>query len=82
MIKDFVFSGDDPSQVWRKEAKCGGMDPNIFFPYRGGDSSQARAICRQCPVGNECLEESLRLGEKNGVWGGKSGHERKRLKKL
>ena len=45
---------------------------------RGEPSAPARAICSACLVQSECLEAGL--GELEGLWGGTSPMERRRLR--
>ena len=64
---------------WRALAACRGMDPDVFFPGKGGyGAREAKSICCLCPVKAECLELGLR--EELGVWGGTSVRERRRLR--
>jgi len=65
---------------WRRLAVCAGMDPALFYPERGEDVAQAKAICATCPVKAECL--AYNLHEKHGIWGGTSERERRRLRRL
>lgn len=55
------------------------MDPALFFPERGEDAAEPKAVCRLCPVRTECLEHALRYREKQGVWGGTSDRDRRRI---
>ena len=71
---------------WRFEAACLSHDPELFFPI--GDSGpavmqiqQAKAICRGCPVMQECLSWALDSGQDSGVWGGMSETERLALRR-
>lgn len=63
------------------EAKCRGIDPDLFFPQSGGGPQQkaAQAVCKECPVKMECLEYALDHGEEFGIWGGLTSKARKRL---
>lgn len=65
---------------WMGDAACRGMDPDLLFPIKHGDSGRevekARKVCRACPVTNDCLEYALNNREKYGVWGGMSVRER------
>jgi WhiB family redox-sensing transcriptional regulator len=66
-------------QPWRERAACLGIDPELFFPERGGDgktSQNAKATCAVCPVRVECLETAIEAGERYGVWGGMNYKER------
>lgn len=61
-----------------ERAACRDVDPETFFPDpsdRHGVAA-ARAICKGCPVAAECLEESLALDARYGIWGGLTPHER------
>lgn len=54
-------------------------DPDLWFPYREGDSKYAAAVCRDCPVKQECLDYAIAAGENYGVWGAKTPTQRKHL---
>ena len=66
---------------WQANARCAEVDPEIFFPERGGSSKAARAVCAQCEVRDKCLEYALNNKEQFGIWGGTSERERRRLRK-
>jgi WhiB family redox-sensing transcriptional regulator len=66
---------------WQGKARCTEVDPEIFFPERGGSSRAARAVCADCEVRLECLEYALNNKEQFGIWGGTSERERRRLRK-
>jgi WhiB family redox-sensing transcriptional regulator len=66
---------------WQKRANCLGAGPQLFFPERGASTREAKAVCRNCQVRQECLEFALRHGEKFGIWGGYSERERRKIKK-
>lgn len=66
---------------WRLLAACRGMDPDVFYPERGGDTRQIKAVCAECPVALECLNYALEMRETHGMWGGKSERERRRIRK-
>jgi WhiB family redox-sensing transcriptional regulator len=66
---------------WIEQARCRGVDPELFFPARGASTTESKAICAQCPVAAECLEYSLKHGEKFGIWGAKSERERREIRK-
>lgn len=67
---------------WQGEARCLEVDPEIFFPERGGSSKAARSVCNECSVRVECLKYALANREQFGIWGGTSERERRRLRKL
>ena len=64
---------------WRNRAACRGVDPDIFFPVSYEDAVQAKAICTECPVREACLEWALAARERDGVWGGATERERRRM---
>jgi WhiB family redox-sensing transcriptional regulator len=66
---------------WQAHARCLEVDPEIFFPERGGSGAAARAVCNQCHVRAACLRYALSNREETGIWGGTSGRERRKLKK-
>lgn len=67
---------------WQAKARCLEVDPEIFFPERGGSSKAARSVCGQCEVRVECLRYALRNREQFGIWGGTSERERRKLRRL
>lgn len=66
---------------WREAAACRGMDASIFFPDSEEDAGPARAICAACPVREECLDFALTSRQDEGVWGGLTETERRRLRR-
>ncbi|ANS62678.1 regulatory protein [Streptomyces lincolnensis] len=71
---------------WRDHAACRHEDPDLFFPIGTTgpalvQQEQAKAVCRRCPVREECLEWALDTGQAIGVWGGTSENERRALKR-
>lgn len=70
---------DNSMPVWRQKAACRGVDPDIFYPVTDEDAEDAKAICRMCPVQELCLEWALASREKEGVWGGATERERRRI---
>jgi WhiB family redox-sensing transcriptional regulator len=67
------------SPDWRKYARCLGADPEVFHPTSEEDADEAKAICATCPVREPCLEHAIVAREKQGVWGGLTERERRRL---
>jgi WhiB family transcriptional regulator, redox-sensing transcriptional regulator len=72
---------------WQDRAACKGMDPTIFFgpehtevvKEKRDREEAAKAVCRTCPVNQECLEHALDSKEAYGIWGGLTELERKAL---
>lgn len=71
---------------WTERAACRGLDPELFFPIGTvgpalEEVSEAKAVCRRCPVRSECLDWALRMGEAHGIWGGTTPEERRFLRR-
>ena len=67
------------SLTWRNRAACRGVDPDVFYPASDEETEVAKAICAQCPVREACLEYALANRERDGVWGGATERERRRM---
>lgn len=65
--------------TWRKHASCQGLDPLIFYPVSEEAAEEAKAVCYECPVREPCLDYALMNRERDGVWGGATERERRRL---
>lgn len=57
--------------------------PAVFFPEDEADAEKrsamtktAKAICRECPLIQECRVYALETNQRFGVWGGTLPHER------
>lgn len=68
-------------ESWRESAACRGVDANVFFPADDGDAGAAKAICATCPVRQACLEYAIVTRQADGVWGGLTEVERRRLRR-
>ncbi|WP_327412693.1 WhiB family transcriptional regulator [Streptomyces sp. NBC_01233] len=65
---------------------CSGMDPALFFPQPGGSLEEdhiqaAKHLCEVCTVRVGCLASALRFSADDGIWGGYTPQERRRLRK-
>jgi WhiB family redox-sensing transcriptional regulator len=67
--------------AWMELGNCQGLDPDLFFPARGASTAEAKAVCGQCVVQEQCLEYALTHRERFGIWGGLSERERRRLRR-
>lgn len=72
---------DDSPTAWMADGNCRNYPPATFFPSDGVGVERARAICKGCPVGDQCLEYALEERIEHGVWGGCSERERRRILK-
>ena len=71
---------------WRHRSACLDEDPELFFPIGNTGPAivqleQAKAVCRRCPVTDECLSWALESGQDAGIWGGMGEDERRALKR-
>jgi WhiB family redox-sensing transcriptional regulator len=68
-------------QSWRQQAACRGLDPAIFYPASDDDeiSDVAKDVCAVCTVREACLEFALAVREKQGIWGGCTERDRRRI---
>ncbi len=67
------------THTWRSQARCQGIDPEIFYPAVDDDADEAKSICSNCNVRLACLEYALAVRERDGVWGGATERERRRI---
>lgn len=67
------------SLSWRQNAACQGVDPEIFYPASEEEADVAKSICALCSVRQTCLEYALANRERDGVWGGATEKERRRI---
>lgn len=73
---------DDAEQL-----HCRKKDAQLFFRQyydnsRGGRYvKEAKAICAGCPVQQKCLEWALYYPEVDGIWGGTTPLERRRMRR-
>ncbi len=71
---------------WRELAACRDSEPGLFFPIGTTGPAieqidEAKDICEQCSVVEECLNYALETNQEAGVWGGYAEDERRRLRK-
>lgn len=65
--------------TWQKRAACRGLDAQIFYPDPEEEADEAKSVCAICPVRQACLEHALAQREREGVWGGCTERERRRI---
>lgn len=46
------------------------VDVDLWFAERTADVERAKALCRTCPIREECLDGAIARAEPWGVWGG------------
>ncbi|MBZ2197254.1 WhiB family transcriptional regulator [Ruania sp. N2-46] len=70
----------DNPRAWMRDAVCAEIAGDLWFPERGeGGIDAAVAICRTCPVMEQCREAGQ--GERFGIWGGITANARTRTGK-
>lgn len=64
--------------AWTEDAACVQIDPDLHFPHPGDNrrATQARDICRKCPVLEQCARAAIDAREQDGIWGGLLPKER------
>lgn len=67
--------------VWRDQAACQGLEPEIFYPVTDEEADSAKVVCGVCHVRELCLEHALAHRERDGVWGGATEKERRRIQR-
>lgn len=73
-----VFKIGKP-QPWTRDALCAQIGADLWFPDKGESAAAAKAVCRGCPVVQECLKYALDNNERTGVWGAMSERDRRKL---
>ena len=65
---------------WTEEAACAGLDGDAWFAHPTDTATIAltRAVCRRCPVREQCLAEEMRQPPHSsfGMRGGLTADER------
>lgn len=61
---------------WRHQAACRDHDPELWFSGNPHEQAAALAVCRSCPVVDECrafADDNNRINgyPLQGIWGGK-----------
>jgi WhiB family transcriptional regulator, redox-sensing transcriptional regulator len=65
---------------WVARAACIGEDPEIFFDTDALVMAQARSMCSGCPVAVDCLTTALQNSSVDGIWGGYTEGQRRRIR--
>lgn len=65
--------------AWMADALCQEYERGAFFSSSPKVTGLAKQICSRCSVQTECLEYAMADAAIQGVWGGTSGRDRRRL---
>jgi WhiB family redox-sensing transcriptional regulator len=70
---------------WELKGLCrtGGYDPDFWFPKPTEINTikLVQRVCYRCPVVMECRTTAIARGEPNGIWGGLTELQRRRMRK-
>ena len=66
---------------WKLDAACKDLDTDLFFPDSEANAGPALEVCASCPVRQQCLDFALLTRQDDGVWGGRTESERRRLRR-
>jgi WhiB family redox-sensing transcriptional regulator len=79
------FIGQYPDFITQGNPPCTEMDPELYFPDKGGagatqyEFKMAKTICKKCPYVAECLTWAI-TNHEVGIWGGTTERERRTLR--
>lgn len=66
---------------WQEQGLCAQVGWAAFFPEKGEPAEAAKRICAGCGVRAECLEYALTERIAEGVWGGTTERERRKIRR-
>lgn len=75
---------DYMTETWRDDAACKDDADGLFFPDGDSDLGRiaaAKAVCGGCPVQDECLSYSIETNQPEGIWGGYTSRERRKIRR-
>lgn len=64
-----------------RSARSGGRDEGVLSSEVRQQVQKAKAICSGCAVRVECLTYAVEQNEPDGIWGGRTTAERRRLRR-
>lgn len=67
--------------IWKKRAACRYASNDLFFVDRGQSTTEAKQLCKGCPVRIECLHYAVTRPETFGTWGGTTNSRRVKIRK-
>lgn len=70
-----------PRPAWYRHAACTTAEPRLFFPAPGRPGTEAKRICADCPVVQQCADMAIADHGLDGVWGGLTAFERDQIRK-
>ncbi len=81
---EYFFDTDRQIHSWREIAACNDRVDVDFFPVAeaAADASAAKEVCAGCAVADECLQFALETNQPDGIWGGTTFAERRKLRRV
>ena len=89
-LVEFLQWAEEP--LWHDDAACADHPKEVFFGHEEREGlkrhrptltvtevREAKAICAQCPVKQQCLDHALEFDERHGIWGGTTPSERRMM---
>jgi WhiB family redox-sensing transcriptional regulator len=77
-IVELLESGQE---IWQSFALCSEVDFDTFFPEKGGSTKEAKRICAECVVIDQCRNFAIANDQRYGIWGGLAESERFEIRK-
>lgn len=80
---EYFFDTDLAVHSWREVAACNNRTDVSFFPMPDdlGAINEAKAVCEDCPVVDDCLQFAIETNQPDGIWGGLTVKERARVRR-
>ena len=66
---------------WRAAGLCSRTNPDLWFSPGAVEHKEAKRICRDCPVRQQCLQYAMETPVDHGIWGGMTERERRRYRR-
>jgi hypothetical protein len=78
---DTVIEADDESQIEVFIPEILNHITDVFYveDWEEEKVERAKGYCEACPVRAECLDFAIGMREREGIWGGTTGNERRSL---
>ncbi|HTW98941.1 MAG TPA: WhiB family transcriptional regulator [Acidimicrobiales bacterium] len=70
-----------PAEDWVSLANCRAYPAEFFFPAGRVGVLEAKRVCSDCRVREECLDYAITHRIEHGVWGGQSERARQQIRR-
>ena len=92
MIQNSIVPTNFPNFTEYGAPECSKVDPEIFFPEDRAEGAspatrpvylrerEAKLTCMDCPYKRQCLEYAIKNPDLQGIWGGFTETERRKLR--